>query len=285
MVADPATGILTATPIVVHPAGGVLTATDLQTLQTANVTTFRYDFSGSSAGASWSPGTVTIKLAQTSSTAWADSNGDEGQPQTFTFEVLGPTADLVSPTNGSGIDVNTLNGRGYVDVTLPTPPTGYAIDWAAVVSSTPIFSFAGPGAGTAAVDPTQAPVLIDASTGAVLTPATAPADPSQVKVRYWTTGTFAASGDVTAVFVPGGPPLTETLGTATNGVLQSFVHDDGPQAIDVTFPDVPAGDVLDPTTIGFTQFIARAGPAAAPSRSTRPSRRRCWPTGGPSATA
>ena len=144
------------------------------------------------------------------------------------FEVLGPTADLVSPTNGSGIDVNTLNGRSYVDVTLPAPPTGYTIDWSAITSTTPIFTFSGPGAGTAAVDPTQAPIVLDQTARTV---------------RYWTTGSFA-SGDVTAVFVPGGPPLTETaLGT---------VHDDGPVAIDVTFVGIPVGDVIDPNTVAFS---------------------------------
>ena len=227
MVADPITGALTATPIVVHPgANGVLSAADLQTLQNANVTRFRYDFSGASASANWTPGTVALTPG-----TWKDSAGDQAQAPAppMDFEVLGPTADLVSPTNGSGIDVNTLNGRSYVDVTLPEPPTGYTIDWSAITSTTPIFTFSGPGAGTAAVDPTQAPFVLD---------------PTARTVRYWTTGNFA-SGDVTAVFVPGGPPLTETA-------LGDALHDDGPVAIDVTFVGIPIGDVLDPSTVAFT---------------------------------
>src|SRR5205823_11868953 len=102
LVADPTTGALAAAPIVVHPVAGVLSAADLTTLLNASPTTFRYDFSGASAGTPWAPGTVTITTG-----AWSDSKGDAAPAQTFTFQVLGPTADLVSPTNGSGIDVNT----------------------------------------------------------------------------------------------------------------------------------------------------------------------------------
>ena len=231
MVADPATGILTATPIVVHPVNGVLSSADLQMLQNANPTTFRYDFPASTP---WSPGTVTVTFAAGS---WATSNGDQAPGQTFTFQVLGPTADLVQPTNGSGVDVNTLNGRTYIDVIFAAPPINFSIDWSQITSLTPIFTLTGPGAGTATVDTTQAPVVVSQTLR---------------KVRYWINGSFT-SGDVSLVFVPGGPPLTTLLGTVAGGTAP-FADDAGPQSIDVPFP-VAAGLVLDPTTIsGVSQF-------------------------------
>ena len=115
--------------------------------QSDNVTRFRYDFSGGSAGTGWTPGTVTIVVP-----TWKDSAGDQASRQTFTFQVQGPTVQLVQPTNGSGIDINAINGRTYVDVTLSVPsyaPAGSTINWSAVTATTPIFSLTGPGVGSA----------------------------------------------------------------------------------------------------------------------------------------
>ena len=123
-------GAPTAIEMVTDPTSGALVATAVSQTQaqTDNVTRFRYDFTGGN----WSPG-----------------HGDDHDPDleglgrrrrgatTLTFEVLGPTVQLVQPTNGSGIDVNTINGRTYVDVTLTVPsyaPAGSTINWAAITS-------------------------------------------------------------------------------------------------------------------------------------------------------
>ena len=102
-------GAPTAIEMATDPTSGALVATAVSQTQaqTDNVTRFRYDFTSGN----WSPGTATITIP-----TWKDSGGDVAGVTTLTFEVLGPTVQLVQPTNGSGIDVNTINGRTYVDV-------------------------------------------------------------------------------------------------------------------------------------------------------------------------
>ena len=79
MAADPTTGVLVATPITVTPpsSNGTLSAADLTALQNANVTRFRYDFTGAFATARYMPGTVTVTVPQN---GWKDSNGDGARP-------------------------------------------------------------------------------------------------------------------------------------------------------------------------------------------------------------
>ena len=125
-------GAPTAIEMVADPTSGALVATAVSQTQaqTDNVTRFRYDFSGRRAG--WTPGTATITIP-----TWKDSGGDDAASTTLTFQVQGPTVQLVQPTNGSGIDINAINGRTYVDVTLSVPsyaPAGSTIDWAAITS-------------------------------------------------------------------------------------------------------------------------------------------------------
>ena len=92
-----------------------------------------------------------------------------------------------------------FNGQTYVDVTFPTPPSGYAIEWNSVRTLEPMFTLTGPGVGNAKIDTSQAPAIVDQGLG---------------KVRYWVIGSFV-SGDVKATFVPGGPPFAQVgnLGT------------------------------------------------------------------------
>ena len=97
-------GAPTAIEMVTDPVSGALVATAVSQTQaqTDNVTRFRYDFTSGN----WAPGTATITVP-----TWSDTGGDAATQTTLTFEVLGPTVQLVQPTNGSGIDVNTINGR------------------------------------------------------------------------------------------------------------------------------------------------------------------------------
>ena len=248
MVADPNTGALTASAVSLPDAlgaNGTLSAADLQALQTANVTRFRYDFASTSTV--YAPGTVTVSVAQG---AWKDSNGDPAPAATFSYQVLGPTVQLVQPTNGSGIDINTLNGRTYIDVPISVPeyaPANSIIDWSAITSTTPIFSLSGAGVGTATIDATQAPVILSEST-----------DKTSGTVRYWVSGSFA-SGDVDAVFVAGGPPITEDLGTVSGGTVPVEV-DVGPETIDVPFPTGPSGDEIDPGSLISGGQFTLSGP-------------------------
>ena len=90
------------------------------------------------------------------------TRGNGGLAGVKTFYVQGPTADVVNPQGGAGIDINTLNGRNWIDVTLPAAPTGYAIDFASITDLAPEFVLGGPGVGSVAVDATQAPLVLDA---------------------------------------------------------------------------------------------------------------------------
>ena len=207
MSTDPTTGAPDATAVALSSTSGALSSADLSALQAANVVTFRYDLPAST---TYMPGTITIAFPQDSTWTWQDSAGDTAAPQTFTITALGPQASLVTPTNGSAIDIEQLNGRAYVDVTLPAPPTGYAIDWNLLnTSMTPIFTLSGAGSAGLAVDTTQLPDVTS--------------EPNRT-VRYWLTGSPVA-GDVTLTFVPGGPPLTATLGTVTSGGDASSFRD------------------------------------------------------------
>ena len=107
----------TAIEMVTDPVSGALVATAVSQTQaqTDNVTRFRYDFTSGN----WSPGTATITVP-----IWPDTGAATPRTQTtLTFKVLGPTVQLVQPTNGSGIDVNTINGRIDVDVAVTVPCT------------------------------------------------------------------------------------------------------------------------------------------------------------------
>ena len=204
MVTDPTSGALVATAVSQTKA------------QTDNVTRFRYEFTSGD----WAPGTATITIP-----TWKDSGGDVAPEATLNFEVLGPTVQLVQPTNGSGIDVNTINGRTYVDVAVTVPsyaPAGSTIDWAAISSGAPIVTLSGPGVGSATIDTSQAVAIIGQT-------------PTSGTVRYAIAGSLAASGDVYATYVTGAPPLIVDLGVVTGGTVPVEV-DQGAQTIDVPFP-------------------------------------------------
>ena len=223
---DAAGTMLVATPVLGATAG---TLADDGTLQSDSVSVFRYVIT--SANFTYSPGTVIVTFTKS---AWSDSQGDPGQPGAMTFDVQGPTATISNPSSSGSIDVSALNNRHYIDLTLPIPanlPNGYTIDPKSVTTLTPKFSFSGTGVGTAAVDTSQAPVLLSGNT-----------------YRFWITGTFS-SNDVTVNFIPGSysfipnnyaPASVSTATVSTNGVLT------------VTFPGPPAspsGLALDPNSI------------------------------------
>ena len=71
---------------------------------------------------------------------------------------------------------------------VPTALTGYTIDPASVETLTAKFTMSGTGLGTATVDTSQAPVLVNATTNTYM---------------FWLNGAFAATGTVTINFIPG----------------------------------------------------------------------------------
>ncbi|HMC68184.1 MAG TPA: hypothetical protein VKJ07_03430, partial [Mycobacteriales bacterium] len=205
-----------------------LTADDLTALQNAAVTRFRYDFTDPST--TLPAGDITIAFAGT----WLDSMGDAPGAGSATVHVAGPTGVLVTAAGGSGIDINSLNGRTYLDVTVPAAPTGFATDWGAMGQRTVLFTLSGPGVGTAKLDTSQAP-LVDTGAGTI---------------RYWITGSFG-TGAVVLNWVTGAPALKATV---IANVTSSGLVNQGAATIDVLFPSVPTGDKVVSSSLDFTEF-------------------------------
>ena len=166
MKTDPNSGAQMAT--VVPISGATLNADDIAALQNDSVTRFRYDLTN--VNDKFAAGDLTVNFAGT----WKDSFGNTPGTGSVSVHIAGPTAAVVSPAGGSGIDINTVNGRTYIDVTIPDPPAGFQIDWDAMAQRTPVFTLSGPGVGSAKVDTSQAPLV----------------DSVAKSVRYWITGAF-----------------------------------------------------------------------------------------------
>src|SRR5256886_5557765 len=163
---DPNSGAQMAT--VVPISGATLNADDIAALQNDSVTRFRYDLTN--VNDKFAAGDLTVSFAGT----WKDSFGNTPGTGSVSVHIAGPTAAVVSPAGGSGIDINTVNGRTYIDVTIPDPPAGFQIDWDAMAQRTPVFTLSGPGVGSAKVDTSQAPLV----------------DSVAKSLRYWITGAF-----------------------------------------------------------------------------------------------
>ncbi len=83
---------------------------------------------------------------------WFDSEGNEGQGDSFTFLVEGPTAALVDPPAAGAIDVAALNRRNYLDVEFPEAPAGFNLDRGSITDLDPEFKLGGEGLGDVQLD-------------------------------------------------------------------------------------------------------------------------------------
>ncbi len=216
-----ANSILSPTPVV---APGSDHGYDDATLAKDGVTEFRYLIQ--STGFTYPVGVARVHF----NASWKDSAGDSGQAGNADFLVQGPTAAVVGPAAGTGVDVSTLNQRQYLDVTFPAPPSGYEIDPASLADVSPEFTLGGAGVGTVKLDISQAAVLISGTT-----------------YRFWVTGTFAPSGGMTVTFLPGSWSLRPTAYTPSPA--SASVTLTAPSFLDVTFPNPPAGFAIDPNSI------------------------------------
>ncbi|NMM35306.1 MAG: hypothetical protein HHJ13_15200, partial [Phycicoccus sp.] len=155
----------------------------------------------------------------------------------LTFKVVGTTATVANPTPGAAIDINVLNGRGWIDITF-TKPALFAIDAASITDLAAEFALGGAGLGTVQLEGTVAPSLLS-TTATTMT------------YRYWLTGRFAATGDVTVTFTTGSwsylfpvTALTVTDAPTTTGA----------GSVAVLFPTggqsgIPAGFTVDPDSV------------------------------------
>ena len=187
------------------------------------VTQFRYDIVSD-----WAPANVTVTFITDS---WGDSNGNLEEGTSYDYVVEGPAIRLVAPADEVKVDIGELNARNYVDVRFPTIPTGYTIDPASMADADPEFVLSGPGLGT-----------ITLAGGA---PWDKFGDGSVW--RYWVSGEFADSGDITATFIPGSWSFLDmsTPPAPTTTVLTL----DSPSSITVDFDNVPPGYQIDPASI------------------------------------
>src|SRR4029079_14356677 len=87
--------------------------------------------------------------------------------------------------------VNGLHDRNWVDVEF-VAPTGLKIDAGSITDLEPEFTLAGPGVGSIALDAARPAPLVVGAPG--VAHATLP-------YRYWLTGRFAATGDVTLTYL------------------------------------------------------------------------------------
>ena len=156
--------------------------------------------------------------------SWQDTGGNLAPVQAaVTSRIDGPTATLADPANGQTIDANIVNGRGYIDITIPEAPAGWTIDRASVTDLEPEFELGGPGLGTAAIDGSQAPVFMGAAAGGGET------------YRYYLTGEVVLGESLTVQLLYGGWKIRAA---ATAGASH----------IDITFPS-PAGSTIDAPSI------------------------------------
>src|SRR6267142_3158438 len=114
---------------------------------------FRYRITN--AGFEWSSGAVEVMFV-TGSWAQADGTTNPAAPSQ-TFTVLGPTATLVSPAQGSQMPASQLPqseaaGGRYVDILfLPTATGGASIDDGALTGTPIVPVMGGPGKGSATI--------------------------------------------------------------------------------------------------------------------------------------
>ena len=239
-VQDPETGALVPTTMPQDTGSGETAADWYARLRDAGVKTFRYD--ATSAAAAWSTGSVHIDFNTYSAggDGWQDSLGNAGQSSDHRYTtILGPTGQVADPQGGSGIDVNALNGRNYIDVTFPAPDSGYSIDPASITDLTPEFRLSGTGLGTVVVDNSQAPLSLGGN-----------------EYRFWLNGQFSSqSTDENGVTTPPKVVLTFIAGSwsytqdSPGSPSDATVTIDDPLFLTVVFPDPPAGYTIDPGSI------------------------------------
>ncbi len=144
----------------------------------------------------------TVFSVTTDTPGVADANGigNLASAQRFTVVVL--TASLAEPTTGSNADADTLNNRGFIDVTL-TAPAGSTLDPR---------ERHGPRSGVRRRDHVGR-----GHAGARRQPRAGPAQPgpaTALTFRYWYTGTFT-TGDLKLTFIAGSFNYLDASSTPT----------------------------------------------------------------------
>ncbi|HPV80387.1 MAG TPA: hypothetical protein PLK64_11350, partial [Dermatophilaceae bacterium] len=166
---------------------------------------------------------------------------------TVSFTVTGVSAVVVDPGPGGTVDIAVVNNRPwltFIDVDF-TVGSGRTIDLASILDLAPEISLGGSGLGSAALDGTRVPIVlsVDATTGTV-------------RVRFWTTGAFAASGTVTVTPLLRTWAFTATLSAATLASV-TIPANTSVTTIAVTIPGVTA-DMASLNGLSFVDLDAAA---------------------------
>ena len=160
---------------------------------------------------------------------------------TLTFTVQGGTARLVDPGAGGSIDVNVLNDRNWVDVQF-VAPTGLKIDAGSITDLDPEFTLTGAGVGSIVLDAARAPTLVMGDPGVA---------GATLTYRYWLTGRFAQTGDVTLTYLAN----SWSFNLATQPTVPAATI--GPQYLDVVFPDAGDGYVIVASSVNHGEITLR----------------------------
>ena len=168
--------------------------------------------------------------------------------------MIGPTADLVNPTDSGVIGQAVINGRGFIDVPFATP-AGATLSTSTILGlSTPPFTLGGTDAAcrSARDDTTQAPVVV--STASYV-------------LRYWTIGTLTTN-DVTVTFASGAYSYATTSGSIGSNAAATVSPVDSSYTIDGTSVDTAQIGYIDvrftPTTGDQIDLSAITSAATAP---------------------
>ena len=123
-------------------------------------------------------------------------------PFDLSFTVTGTTVQVVDPGNGGGVDVNVLNNRDWIDVVYHLPSGSFTLVRSSITDLEAEFTLTGPGLGSIVLDSARAPLdLCDTAHGTVGT-ADSRCGTGTAVYRYWLSGQWAPSGDVTLRFLP-----------------------------------------------------------------------------------
>ena len=82
------------------------------------------------------------------------------------FVVEGASARLVDPTTGANLDINTINGRTFIDVEFESPTSG-TLDFleSSITDLSPEFRLTGAGLGSVTLDNSTAPTRLNGGVG------------------------------------------------------------------------------------------------------------------------
>jgi len=185
--------------------------------QLPGTNTFRYYLTGT-----FVPGVVRVNFNPGS---WADNTGTVNLAETEAFSVTVLAADLADPLDGSVVDAEAINQRGYIDVEYQVPAYASVLDLESIIDPEPEFTLATAG-GSLDLDETQAPVLMAADEVN-----------GRYTFRYWTRGDYT-SGDVTLSFIDGSWSAKDLAGDGIDNFAQRTLtveEDNGAFFIDVWY--------------------------------------------------